>query len=91
MEEVDLQDHLATGRPRARVLQVAQLPGAARIGRGSLHAAAQHESLFRRRWRLMWADELLWEGVADEGGGRQNVTLIQNIYEGRGDEDPLTR
>lgn len=66
VEEVDLQDHLATGRPGARVLQVAQLPGAARIGRGSLHAATQHESLFRRRWRLMWTDELLWEGAEGE-------------------------
>lgn len=56
MEEVHLQDYLAARRSRARVLQVAQLPGAARIGGGSLHAALKHESLLRGR--LMWTDDV---------------------------------
>lgn len=33
VEEVHLQDHLAAGRPRSGVLQVAELPGAARMKR----------------------------------------------------------
>lgn len=56
VEEVDLQDYLAARRSRARVLQVAQLPGAARIGGGSLHAAPKYESLLRGR--LMWTDDV---------------------------------
>lgn len=71
VEEVDLQDHFAAGRPGARVLQVAELPRAARIGGGPLHAATQHESLLRRR--LMWTDG----ARGGDGGRRQNVTLIQ--------------
>lgn len=53
MEEVHLQDHLAVRRSRARVLQVGQLPRAARIGVGPLQAAAQHESLLRGRLMRM--------------------------------------